>query len=186
MLICSPLCRQRAQDVVYVTGYHEIVKMARRRVEFASTLVAMRVAFFVHDPAKRIVGWQADLGKRRRVPGTLMGYGRDMPHDLAQYVIEAATGYEHGFWGLLAMGATFKSIGHRRTRPGRSVIADHRDELRASEHLASREVAFWRAGVKSPVTVALDRTRAQWKSLPIGDVLVFEWPSERGQIEHAV
>jgi hypothetical protein len=38
-----------------------------------------------------------------------MGYGRDLPHDLAQYVIEAATGYEQGFWGLVAMGATFKS-----------------------------------------------------------------------------
>ena len=51
-----------------------------------------------------------------------MGVGRSLPHDLAQYVIEAATGYTHGFWGLLALGATYKTTGRKITKPGRAVI----------------------------------------------------------------
>jgi hypothetical protein len=145
----------------------------------------VRVTFFVHDPAKHIVGWDADLGKRRRVPGTLMGYGRDLPHDLAQYVIEAATGYERGFWGLVAMGASFKSTGRRRTRPGRAVIADHRGELGDAEALAHVEMTRWHAGVQSSVSAALDRALAQWRSLTVGDRLVFEWPAAHGVIERA-
>src|SRR5262249_45553557 len=115
-----------------------------------------------------------------------MGYGRDLPHDLVQYVIEAATGYERGFWGLVAMGATFKSPGRRRTRPGRAVIAEHRPELREAETLAHAETTRWRAGVQSPVTDALDRASGQWRSLTVGDRLVFEWPSPPGVIERAV
>jgi len=71
----------------------------------------MRVTFYIHDPVKRIVGWKADLGRRRRVPGSLMGYGRGLPHDLVQYVVEAGAEYEHGFWGLVGKGATFRSTG---------------------------------------------------------------------------
>ncbi len=112
-----------------------------------------------------------------------MGYGRDVPHDLVQYVIEAATGYEHGFWGLVSKGATFKSTGRRRTRPGRAVIAAHRDELRAAEQLAGVHVAQWRAGAITPVTQALD-PRAQWNALDAGDVLTFDWPCADGTIEH--
>jgi len=99
----------------------------------------MQVAFYIYDPEKRLAGWQADLGKRRRVPGTVMGGCRrdEPPHDLVQYIVEAATHYEHGFWGLVARGATFRSTGRRRTKPGRAVIAQHRSELQASEHLAS-------------------------------------------------
>ncbi len=48
-----------------------------------------------------------------------MAVGKDIPHDLGQYVIEAAAGYGHGFWGLVARGATFKSTGRRQTKPGR-------------------------------------------------------------------
>jgi hypothetical protein len=96
----------------------------------------MRVSFFMHDATKHIVGWQARIGKRSRVPGTLMGFGTEAPHDRVQYVIEAATGYDVGFWGLVARGATFRSTGRRRTRPGRAIIAAHRDELRVSEQLA--------------------------------------------------
>jgi hypothetical protein len=146
----------------------------------------VRVSFFVHDPEKRIVGWEADLGKRRRVPGTLMGgYRRDQPpHDLVQYVVEAATRYEHGFWGLVAKGATFRTTGRRRTKPGRAVIAEHRAELRASEQLANRHVAAWRTGRRTPVTDALDEARRQWAAMSSGDRLVYEWPSTRGVIRH--
>ena len=47
---------------------------------------------------------------------------KGIPHDLAQYVIEAATGYQGGFWDLVSKGATFKSTGRRRTKPGRAVM----------------------------------------------------------------
>jgi hypothetical protein len=144
----------------------------------------MRVAFVIHDPVKRIVAWEARIGKRRRVPGALMGYGADVPHDLVQYVIEAATGYEHGFWGLIAQGAAFQSTGRRRTKPGRAVIVRYRDELRASEHLANLHVAQWRAGVVTPVADALTRTRDQWNALAVGDALTFDWPSPYGRVEH--
>ena len=142
----------------------------------------MRVTFAIHDPVKRIVVWEADMGKRRRVPGTMMGYGRDVPHDIVQYVVEAATGYENGFWGLLAKGATYRSAQRRRTKPGRAVIAQHRDELRASEHLAGVHVAQWRAGMNTPVTRALDCARERWDAMSVGDELVFEWPSPCGRV----
>jgi hypothetical protein len=43
----------------------------------------------------------------------------DLPHDLAQFVVEAALGLEAGFWNLVANRATFKSVGRRQTVPGR-------------------------------------------------------------------
>ena len=159
--------------------------MADRRRQACTprrTLARVRVTFYIHDPVKRIVGWEADLGKRRRVPGSLMGYGRGLPHDLVQYVVEAGAEYEHGFWGLVGKGATFRSTGRRRTRPGRAVIAQYRDELQASEQLANFHVAEWEAGRRTPVTDALDLARRQWAAMSGGDALVFEWPSPRGEI----
>jgi len=127
--------------------------------------------------------WEAVRGKRTRVPGTTMVAGRDIPHDLAQYVIEAATGYPHGFWGLVAQGATFKSTGRRRTKPGRAVIASHRQELAGAEQLAGLHHARWKAEHHDDVSAALDRASAQWRALRAGDSLVFVWPSARGDIE---
>jgi len=146
----------------------------------------MQVAFYIYDPEKRLAGWEADLGKRRRVPGTVMGGCRrdEPPHDLVQYIVEAATHYEHGFWGLGARGATFRSTGRRRTKPGRAVIAQHRSELQASEHLANTHAAAWHAGEHTPVTDALDAARRQWAAMSVGDRLVYQWPSTRGVIEH--
>ncbi len=143
----------------------------------------MRVEFFVADEAKRISSWTADRGKRRIVPGASMGYGRGIPHDLVQYVIEASTGYRHGFWGLVEKGATFASTGRKRTRPGRAVIAAHRGELIESERLAGHHTAAWRAGEQTPVTAALDRATEQWRDLGPADRLVFEWPSPTGTVE---
>jgi hypothetical protein len=147
----------------------------------------VQVAFYIHDPEKRIAGWEAAIGRRRRVPGTLMGGARPdaLPHDLVQYIVEAATGYELGFWGLVSKGATFRSMRRQRTRPGRAVIAQHRDELRASEHLANVHVAAWQAGARTTVTSALDRAARQWATVSSGDRLVFRWPSTQGVIEHS-
>jgi len=114
------------------------------------------------------------------------GARRDqLPHDLLQYIVEAATGYEHGFWGLVSKGATFRSTGRRRTKPGRALIAQHRAGLRAAEHLPNAHVTAWRAGERTPVTDALGAAARQWAMLPSGGRLVFRWPSTEGVIERA-
>jgi hypothetical protein len=143
------------------------------------------VAFF-RDDEHRVTGWNALRGKRSRVPGTVMALGRgDISHDLAQYIVEAAAGVEHGFWGLLSRGATFKSTGRRRTQPGRALIRAHRDDLDASERLAGRHVADWRAGRISPVTTALASAAEQFSALQPGELLVYTWPSTAGRVEAA-
>jgi hypothetical protein len=142
----------------------------------------MRVAFHKGN-GPRSCTWEATLGKRRRVPGTVMGVGNDIPHDLAQYVIEAATRYEYGFWGCVARGATFKSTGRKRTHPGRAVIAEHRNDIIASEHLAGRHMFLWKCGEKTDVTRALDRALRQWRNLGPAQQLVYEWPSTAGSVE---
>jgi hypothetical protein len=143
----------------------------------------VRVTFYVHDEQKRICGWDAVLTRRRRIPGALMGYGNGLPHDLAQYVIEAATGYEHGFWGLVARGATFKSTRRRRTKPGRAIIAEHRADIAGSERLAGLHLAAWKAGAHTPATAALAQAMDHWRGLAPGANLVFEWPSPLGRVE---
>lgn len=111
-----------------------------------------------------------------------MAAGKGIPHDLAQYIIEASTGYRHGFWELVATGATFNSTGRRRTKPGRAIIAEHRAELAGAEELAGRHLADWRAGKDSPVSDALNRALDQWKDLAADQRLVFQWPSAIGSV----
>ncbi|HEX4019168.1 MAG TPA: hypothetical protein VHX15_20700 [Frankiaceae bacterium] len=142
----------------------------------------MRVEFYRNDEA-RVSSWDAFLGKRSHVPGATMALGRGLiSHDLAQYVIEATTGYEHGFWGLLAAGATFKSTGRRRTKPGRGVIATHRQELLASEQLAGLHLDAWQRGQVTPVTACLTLASQQFQALRPNERLAFTWPSSSGQV----
>ena len=145
----------------------------------------MRVEFFKPNEKRRLCAWEATRGKRTVVPGTVMAAGASIPHDLAQYVIEAATGYEHGFWGLVADGATFKSTGRKRTKPGRAVIAEHLDKLAGSEWLAAEHLATWHRGETTEVTAALSGALAQWEALALGDRLVFEWPGATGTVVRA-
>ncbi len=137
----------------------------------------------IEEKGRRHCRWDAVRGKRTRIPGPVMAVGRDLPHDLAQYVVEAATSYPNGFWGLLARGATFKSTGRRVTKPGRAVIQRHRDDLMVSEQLAGSHLMAWRAGEASPVSAALDRALAQWRRLRPDERLRFEWPSSVGTVE---
>jgi hypothetical protein len=130
-----------------------------------------------------LAAWNATRGKRTKIPGTIMARGKGIPHDLAQYVIEAATGYRGGFWELVSKGATFKSTGRRRTKPGRAVIAQHRDELAGAERLAGEHLQRWRAGERSDVTEALTRVLEQWNGLSSSEYLRFEWPSTSGFVD---
>ena len=143
----------------------------------------MLVEFYKRDHKGRVLaGWDATRNKRTRVPGTVMAAGKTIPHDLAQYVIEASAGYPDGFWDLVARGATFKSTGRRRTKPGRAVIAAHRDELAGAERLAGLHMALWRARRPSAVSDDLDRALTQWDELLPGQRLVFTWPSAHGWV----
>jgi hypothetical protein len=136
----------------------------------------------IEDKGRRACRWEAVRGARTRIPGTYMGVGDDLPHDLAQYVIEASTGFENGFWGLLAKGATFKTTGRKRTKPGRAIIAAHRTELLASEQHAALHLTDWKAGRTTPVTEALDHALAQWRALRPDERITFEWPSARSTV----
>ena len=69
--------------------------------------MGMQVVFYKVDNG-RLCAWVAVPPKRKRFQGTTMASGRDLPHDLAQFVVEATLGRQHGFWGLLANGATHR------------------------------------------------------------------------------
>jgi hypothetical protein len=142
----------------------------------------VRVEFYKPSEKRRACAWQATRGKRTVVPGSFMAVGNSIPHDLGQYVIEAATGYRLGFWGLLAKGATFKSTGRKLTKPGRAVIAEHRQELIDSEKLAGEHLARWHKQERTPVTEALTAALQQWQQLQLGERLVFEWPAPTGTV----
>lgn len=122
--------------------------------------------------------WEAVRAKRTRVPGTHMG-GHvpegHLPHDLGQFVIEAGLGLRHGFWGLVADGATFASMGRRRTAEGRAVIAAHRDELNEAEARVNAEVQILEAGGASPVRAEFDGSRRCGMLLPERAVLELTW-----------
>lgn len=139
----------------------------------------MRVTFYKLDEG-RLCGWAAEPPKRKRFQGTTMASGRDLPHDLAQFVVEAALGMEDGFWGLLANGATFKSVpGRRRTQPGQALIREHREALNSNEHLVNAHVTAWRMGDPTPAGHALDVMFARWQALPPGELLSVSWPIRR-------
>jgi hypothetical protein len=74
------------------------------------------------------------------------GGRRDLPNDLAQFVVESTLGLHHGFWGLLANGATFESVRRRRTKPGQQVIRMHHEALTATERVVNAHVTAWRMG----------------------------------------
>jgi hypothetical protein len=145
----------------------------------------VRVEFWRDDEA-RVAGWDVVLPGRRPVRGSTMALGRGRSsHDLIQFVVEAATGYSDGFWGLVSRGATFRSMKKSVTKPGRAVIVKHRTALNESEHLAAAHTSAWRRGEISPVTVALTRSAEQFQRLGPGDRLVFQWPSAEGSISPA-
>jgi hypothetical protein len=141
----------------------------------------MKVMFSKSDGG-RLCSWRAELPRHRRLQGSTMATRAariDLPHDLAQFVVEATIGLEEGFWNLVANGATFKSLGRRQTKPGRQLIAAHRAELNEAEKVVNAHVAAWRDGDPTPVGPALDAMLARWRALRVGEELVVEWPTWR-------
>jgi hypothetical protein len=130
----------------------------------------------------RLCSWRAEVHERRRFQGSTMAARSshaDLPHDLAQFVVEATLGLEEGFWNLVANGATFKSLGRRQTKPGRRLVVAHRAELNKAERVVNAHVRAWRDGDPTPLGPALDAMVARWRALGAGEELVVEWPTRR-------
>ena len=108
-----------------------------------------------------------------------MAAGGDLPHDLYTFAIEDALDLEHGFWGCVSAGATFKTLGRKRTPQGKAVIARHLDELDEAEARVNEIYFAWRAGRPTPLDEELDSMLDRWRALPDGGELVVEWKIER-------
>lgn len=145
-----------------------------RAYGFAMTGRPMTVTF---QKRKRTCGWSALRPPRTVVPGSTMAAGGDLPHDLATYVVELALGIEHGFWGCVAEGGTFRSLGRKRTPQGTAVIARHSSDLDTAEVQVNAVVAAWRRGEATPADAALDEMLARWRSLPDGGTFDVVWPA---------
>lgn len=119
-------------------------------------MVAVEVTFY-KLLEKRVSTWDAVRGKRTRIPGTTIALGRGgMPHDLTRLIVEASIGLHHGFWGSVASGATFRSTGRKRTRPGRAVIAENRRSSTRLSIWSAIILRRWASGAPTPCRQALD------------------------------
>ena len=122
--------------------------------------------------------WTALRPPRTKVPGPTMAAGGDLPHDLYTFVIERALDLRYGFWGCVAAGATFKTLGRKRTPQGKAVIMRHLGELDAAETQVNEIYFAWRAGRPTDLDRELDAMLARWRELPDGGELTLDWPLE--------
>ncbi len=104
-----------------------------------------------------------------------MAAGGSLPHDLVQFVVESELGIVQGFWGTVAAGGTFKSLGRKRTQPGRAIVRANRVALDEAERVAGMHWDAWRHGRETPVGAALDVMLGRWRALRDGGTLTLEW-----------
>jgi len=123
--------------------------------------------------------WTALRPPRSVVPGPTMAAGADLPHDLYTFVIEDALGLERGFWGCVAAGATFKTLGRKRTPQGKAVIAENLPELEAAEAQVNEIYFAWRDGRPTELDDELDGMLDRWRALDDGEELTVEWAIDR-------
>lgn len=119
--------------------------------------------------------WTALRPPRTVVPGPTMAAGGDLPHDLYTFVIEDALAIEYGFWGCVAAGATFRTLGRKRTPQGVAVIKRHLADLDLAERQVNDIYFAWRAGTPTPVDGPLDAMLDRWRGLADGGELTVEW-----------
>jgi hypothetical protein len=108
-----------------------------------------------------------------------MAAGGDLPHDLYTFVIEHGLDIEHGFWGCVAAGATFRTLGRKRTPQGKAVIARHLADLESAETRVNEIYFAWRSGGPTPLDDELDSMLARWRALTESDELTLRWPARR-------
>lgn len=159
----NPECRAPAADAA-----RTLRRMAGRN---------MRVTF---TRRKRGCAWTAERPPRHVVPGPTMASGADLPHDLYTFVIEDALGLRHGFWGCVADGATFATLGRKRTPQGRAIIARHLDDLDAAERQVNDIYFAWKRGEPTALDAELDDALARWRAIEDGESLTLEWPMSPG------
>ena len=104
-----------------------------------------------------------------------MAAGGDLPHDLYTFVIEDALGIRYGFWGCVAAGATFKTLGRKRTPQGKAIITRHLDDLDAAETRVNEIYFAWRAGQPTSLDEQLDSMLDRWRTLTDADELTLRW-----------
>jgi len=137
---------------------------------------------FTRGSKGRTCSWVALRPPRTQVPGPSMAAGGDLPHDLATFVIERALGLEYGFWGCVAMGATFRSLGRKRTPQGKAVVRAHLEELDAAEARVNEVYSAWRRGEPTEADAELDAMLERWRALREGEALVATWePAPRAR-----
>ena len=108
-----------------------------------------------------------------------MAAGGDLPHDLYTFVIEDALDLEYGFWGCVAAGATFKTLGRKRTPQGKAVIAQHLDDLESAENRVNEIYFAWREHKPTALDEPLDLALNLWRAVPDGGDMVVDWLIER-------
>jgi len=104
-----------------------------------------------------------------------MAAGADLPHDLYTFVIEKALGLRHGFWGCVAEGATFRTLGRKRTPQGKAVITRHAADLDAAERRVNDIYFAWKRGSPTALDDELDDMLERWRGLGDGESLAVEW-----------
>jgi len=123
--------------------------------------------------------WSAVRPPRTVVPGPTMAAGGDLPHDLYTFVIEDALNIEFGFWGCVAAGATFKTLGRKRTPQGKEIIAGHLADLDAAETRVNEIYFSWRSGRPTALDHELDSMLDRWRALTDSEELVVRWCTQR-------
>ncbi|MET0910627.1 MAG: hypothetical protein ABWZ99_14265 [Ilumatobacteraceae bacterium] len=113
------------------------------------------------------------------MPGPTMAAGGDLPHDLYTFVIESALGLAFGFWGCVAAGATFKTLGRKRTPQGKAVITRHLGDLDEAEARVNEIYFAWRSGTPTSLDDELDAMLARWRALAAGEELTLEWSASK-------
>jgi hypothetical protein len=127
----------------------------------------------------RACSWTALRPPRSVVPGPAMAAGADLPHDLYTFVIEDALDLEFGFWGCVAAGATFATLGRKRTPQGRAVIERHAKDLESAERSVNDIYFAWRDGRTTELDDELDSMLERWRSIPDGGDLELAWWNDR-------
>ncbi|MCB0957184.1 MAG: hypothetical protein KDB12_13590 [Ilumatobacter sp.] len=84
-------------------------------------------------------------------------------------------GIEYGFWGCVAAGATFATLGRKRTPQGKAVITSHLDDLDAAEARVNEVYFDWRAGRPTPLDSELDSMLLRWRAVADDEALVVNW-----------
>jgi hypothetical protein len=108
-----------------------------------------------------------------------MAAGGDLPHDLYTFVIEDVLDLEFGFWGCVAAGATFRTLGRKRTPQGRAIIERHLDDLESAETAVNEIYFAWRRGRPTPLDDELTSMLGRWREVPDGGDLVLPWSMSR-------